>query len=79
MGKNKLFWETANECGSMGFVAVHKSEGNPPIARRSARHLKGIKEGRYKEQKPARVGLLGSTAPFLQGGCSIILTQQAMT
>ena len=32
MGKNKLFWETTNECGSMGFVAVHKSEGNPPIA-----------------------------------------------
>ena len=79
MGKNKLFWETTNECGSMGFVAVHKSEGNPPIAWRSARHLKGIKEGRYKEQKPARVGLLSSTAPFLQGGCSIILTQRAMT
>ena len=32
MGKNKLFWETANERGSMGLVAVHKSVGNPPIA-----------------------------------------------
>ena len=63
----------------MGFVAVHKSEGNPPIARRSARHLKGIKEGRYKEQEPVRVGLLSLTVPFLEEGCSTILTQRVMT
>ena len=31
MGKNKLFWETTNEYGSMGFVVVHKNVGNLPI------------------------------------------------
>ena len=63
----------------MGFVVVHKNVGNLPITCRSAIHLKGIKERRYKEQEPVRVGLLSLTVPFLEEGCSTILTQRVMT